>query len=138
MTFIEELDKYIYMYDSLLEHVLRYMYIVYCMYFVHVSHTCTCIHVYRPVARSHDGLTLWLVRWLLFRLMFASGVVKLTSQCPTWWELTALDYHYESQVWCTCTCSYITGGMTCTNRMRMLCYIYTYMYMYMYLMRIQT
>ena len=39
----------------------------------------------------------WLVRWLLFRLMFASGVVKLTSECPTWWGLTALDYHYESQ-----------------------------------------
>jgi len=29
--------------------------------------------------------------------MFASGVVKLTSRCPTWWSLTALDYHYESQ-----------------------------------------
>ena len=54
--------------------------------------------VLRPVARSHDGLTLWLVRWLLFRLMFASGIVKLTSQCPTWWKLTALNYHYESQV----------------------------------------
>jgi len=34
---------------------------------------------------------------LLFRLMFASGVVKLTSMCPTWWGLTALDWHYESQ-----------------------------------------
>lgn len=30
----------------------------------------------------------YLVKWLLFRLMFASGVVKLTSQCPTWWSLT--------------------------------------------------
>ena len=38
-----------------------------------------------------------LVRWLLFRMMFASGVVKLTSQCPTWWGLTALPTHYESQ-----------------------------------------
>ena len=37
---------------------------------------------------SHDGLMMWLVRWLLFRLMFASGIVKLTSHCPTWWELT--------------------------------------------------
>lgn len=46
---------------------------------------------------SHDGLMMWLVRWLLFRLMFASGIVKLTSHCPTWWGLTALNYHYESQ-----------------------------------------
>ncbi|VDP20676.1 unnamed protein product [Soboliphyme baturini] len=29
--------------------------------------------------------------------MFASGVVKLTSGCPTWWQLTALHYHFESQ-----------------------------------------
>ena len=48
--------------------------------------------------RCHDNVTLWLVRWLAFRLMFASGVVKLTSGCPTWWGLTAMTYHYESQV----------------------------------------
>ncbi|XP_055568051.1 lipase maturation factor 2 [Falco biarmicus] len=47
--------------------------------------------------RAHDGITFWLVRWLLFRLMFASGVVKLSSRCPTWWGLTALIYHYETQ-----------------------------------------
>ncbi|CAN9499255.1 unnamed protein product [Ophioblennius macclurei] len=46
---------------------------------------------------EHDRVTFWLVRWLLFRLMFASGVVKLTSRCPTWWGLTALTYHYETQ-----------------------------------------
>lgn len=51
----------------------------------------------KPTPQAHDGIPLWLLRWLLFRLMFASGVVKLTSQCPTWWGLTALDYHYESQ-----------------------------------------
>lgn len=45
----------------------------------------------------HDRISLWLVRWLLFRLMFASGVVKLTSGCPTWWGLTALTVHFESQ-----------------------------------------
>ncbi|KTF85004.1 hypothetical protein cypCar_00021609 [Cyprinus carpio] len=47
--------------------------------------------------RLHDNVTFWLARWLLFRLMFASGVVKLTSRCPTWWGLTALTYHYETQ-----------------------------------------
>ncbi|XP_075713713.1 lipase maturation factor 2 [Rhinoderma darwinii] len=46
---------------------------------------------------AHDGITFFLTRWLLFRLMFASGVVKLTSRCPTWWGLTALTYHYETQ-----------------------------------------
>ncbi|KAL2093543.1 hypothetical protein ACEWY4_010855 [Coilia grayii] len=51
----------------------------------------------RPRGCFHDNVTLWLVRWLLFRLMFASGVVKLTSRCPTWWGLTALTYHYETQ-----------------------------------------
>ncbi|XP_061061400.1 lipase maturation factor 2 isoform X3 [Eubalaena glacialis] len=45
----------------------------------------------------HEDLPFWLVRWLLFRLMFASGVVKLTSRCPAWWGLTALTYHFETQ-----------------------------------------
>ncbi|KAA0189053.1 hypothetical protein HAZT_HAZT004676, partial [Hyalella azteca] len=48
-----------------------------------------------PTPRTH--VTFWLLRWLLFRLMFASGIVKLQSQCPTWWGLTALTVHYESQ-----------------------------------------
>ena len=43
------------------------------------------------------GVMMFLLQWLLFRLMFASGIVKLTSGCPTWWSLTALNYHYESQ-----------------------------------------
>lgn len=40
---------------------------------------------------------LWLVWWLLFRLMFASGVVKLLSEDEVWWNLTALAHHYETQ-----------------------------------------
>ena len=39
----------------------------------------------------------WLERWLLFRLMFLSGAVKLLSNDPTWRDLTALDYHYWTQ-----------------------------------------
>ncbi|XP_053211769.1 lipase maturation factor 2-like [Panonychus citri] len=46
---------------------------------------------------SRDPIALWLVKWLLFRLMFSSGLVKLTSKCPTWWGLTALNHHFESQ-----------------------------------------
>jgi hypothetical protein len=37
-----------------------------------------------------------LLRWLSFRLMFASGMVKLLSKCDTWWNLTALHYHFET------------------------------------------
>jgi hypothetical protein len=39
----------------------------------------------------------WLFRWLLFRLMFMSGLVKLLSGDPTWRDLTALHYHYLTQ-----------------------------------------
>ena len=40
---------------------------------------------------------LFLLRWLLFRLTFASGFVKLSSGDPSWRGLTALRYHYETQ-----------------------------------------
>ena len=39
----------------------------------------------------------WLFRWLIFRLMFFSGAVKLLSHDPTWRNLTALRFHYETQ-----------------------------------------
>lgn len=39
----------------------------------------------------------WLFRWLLFRLIFQSGCVKLLSGDPTWRNLTALTYHYQTQ-----------------------------------------
>jgi hypothetical protein len=42
-------------------------------------------------------LALWLFRWLLFRLVWSSGLVKLTSGDATWWDLTALCFHYETQ-----------------------------------------
>ncbi|XP_069702878.1 lipase maturation factor 2-like isoform X1 [Periplaneta americana] len=51
----------------------------------------------RATASPSDSVSFWLVRWLLFRLMFQSGVVKLTSGCPTWWGLSALSIHFESQ-----------------------------------------
>ncbi len=39
----------------------------------------------------------WLMRWLLFRFMLGSGVVKLASHDPTWANLTALSYHFQTQ-----------------------------------------
>ncbi|MFZ1218181.1 MAG: lipase maturation factor family protein [Chthoniobacterales bacterium] len=40
---------------------------------------------------------LLLLKLLLFKLMLMSGVVKLTSGDDSWWNLTALDYHYWTQ-----------------------------------------
>jgi hypothetical protein len=42
-------------------------------------------------------IVIWLCRWLLFRLMFMSGAVKLLSADSTWWNLSALNVHYETQ-----------------------------------------
>jgi hypothetical protein len=49
--------------------------------------------------RSAGGLkaVAWLYRWLVFRLYFLSGFVKLGSHDPTWSNLTALKYHYHTQ-----------------------------------------
>jgi len=46
-----------------------------------------------PVSRA----AVFLLKLLLFKLMFMSGVVKLTCGEDSWWNLTALDYHYWSQ-----------------------------------------
>jgi hypothetical protein len=45
----------------------------------------------------HARLPVWLLHWLVFRLNFSSGFVKLASGDPTWRDLTALRYHYETQ-----------------------------------------
>ena len=42
-------------------------------------------------------LAVFLVRFLLFRLMFSSGAVKLLSGDPSWRTLAALRVHYETQ-----------------------------------------
>jgi predicted DCC family thiol-disulfide oxidoreductase YuxK len=39
----------------------------------------------------------WLLRWLLFRFMFMSGMVKLLSGDPNWWNLSALSMHFLTQ-----------------------------------------
>lgn len=41
-------------------------------------------------------LAVWLLRWLLFRFMFSSGAVKLSSGDPAWRDLSALAFHYET------------------------------------------
>lgn len=42
-------------------------------------------------------LIIKLLRWLLFRLVFLSGAVKLLSHDPLWRSFSALPVHYETQ-----------------------------------------
>jgi hypothetical protein len=42
-------------------------------------------------------MAVWVLRFLVFRLMFESGSVKLLSGDTSWRNLTALSYHYETQ-----------------------------------------
>ena len=38
----------------------------------------------------------WLLRWMLFRVMFGAGLIKLRGD-PCWRDLTCLDYYFETQ-----------------------------------------
>src|SRR5467141_3686997 len=41
-------------------------------------------------------LVIWLLRWLLFRLEFGAGLIKMRGD-RCWRDLTCLDYHHETQ-----------------------------------------
>jgi predicted DCC family thiol-disulfide oxidoreductase YuxK len=47
--------------------------------------------------RSTSRIGIWVLRFLIFRLMLESGLVKLLSGDPTWRNFTALTFHYETQ-----------------------------------------
>lgn len=54
---------------------------------------------YRPglgVSSPPRPVALLMVRWLLFRVMFESGLVKLTSGDPHWRNFTAMEVMYET------------------------------------------
>jgi len=59
------------------------------------------------MASPPSWLIVWMHRWLLFRLMFRSGRVKLLSQDPAWSEGAALTFHYETQPITTWTAWYM-------------------------------
>jgi hypothetical protein len=66
---------------------------------------CTVVAVFlvpwslRPAREPFEPprLARYLAWWLLVRLMFLSGAVKLTSGDPTWRHLAALTFHYQTQ-----------------------------------------
>lgn len=43
-----------------------------------------------------QAIPIWLFRWLLFRIMFGAGLIKLRGD-SCWRDLTCLDYYYETQ-----------------------------------------
>ena len=46
---------------------------------------------------GNSKLVVYLFRWLVFRLTFLSGAVKVMSHDPTWRNLTAMSYHFWTQ-----------------------------------------
>lgn len=49
-----------------------------------------------PLRAPAPVIVIWLLRWVLFRVMFGAGLIKLRGD-PCWRDLTCLQYHYETQ-----------------------------------------
>jgi hypothetical protein len=49
-----------------------------------------------PADTAPPTLVLWLIRWLVFRLEFGAGLIKVRGD-PCWRNLTCLHYHHETQ-----------------------------------------
>jgi hypothetical protein len=43
-----------------------------------------------------SAILMWMWRWVLFRVMFGAGLIKLRGD-PCWRDLTCLDYYFETQ-----------------------------------------
>jgi lipase maturation factor 1 len=56
---------------------------------------------------SNSSIMVWLFRWLLFRLMFMSGLVKILSGDIAWRDFSALKLHYWTQPLPTALAYYI-------------------------------
>ncbi len=66
---------------------------------------------------------IWLLRWLLFRFIFMSGVVKLLSGDPTWWNLSAFSYHFLTpSAFCCCKAAFSSLGITTGSISKPCCY----------------
>lgn len=46
--------------------------------------------------RAPSRVVIWLLRWLIMRIMWGAGLIKLRGD-PCWRDLTCLDYHFETQ-----------------------------------------
>ena len=45
---------------------------------------------------ASPAAVVWLLRWMLFRVMFGAGLIKLRGD-PCWRDFTCLIFHYETQ-----------------------------------------
>lgn len=51
---------------------------------------------WRPFARPPPIVPIWLLRWLVVRIMLGAGLIKLRGD-PCWTDLTCLAFHFETQ-----------------------------------------
>jgi hypothetical protein len=49
-----------------------------------------------PLSTPPPRAVFWLLRWVLFRVMFGAGLIKLRGD-SCWLDLTCMIYHYETQ-----------------------------------------
>ncbi len=47
-------------------------------------------------ATTPSSVLMWIWRWVLFRVMFGAGLIKLRGD-PCWRDLTCLNYYFETQ-----------------------------------------
>ncbi|XP_012866733.1 PREDICTED: lipase maturation factor 1 [Dipodomys ordii] len=49
-----------------------------------------------PKSTPPSRIVLWGFRWLIFRIMLGAGLIKVRGD-RCWWDLTCMDFHYETQ-----------------------------------------
>ena len=49
-----------------------------------------------PARMAPPLVVIWMFRWLLFRVEFGAGLIKVRGD-PCWRDLSCLDYHHETQ-----------------------------------------
>lgn len=49
-----------------------------------------------PLDMAVPVLVIWIIRWLVFRVEFGAGLIKMRGD-PCWRELTCMKYHQETQ-----------------------------------------
>lgn len=52
---------------------------------------------YSKYVSASEELFFNLLKFLNFKFMFSSGIVKITANCPAWLSFTALHHHFQSQ-----------------------------------------
>ena len=57
---------------------------------------CPLLAVRPPPQTAPPHIVIWLLRWVLFRVMVGAGLIKLRGD-PCWRDLTCMFYHYETQ-----------------------------------------